>query len=85
MEGNSLLVKTTLVATRPWFNPKPSKRKTYALGVPYPRLASLISQAFDLRETPYLVDASEAIADEFQRLRLERRDAENRWLEGLGI
>jgi hypothetical protein len=44
---------------------------------------ALIVQAFDLRDTPYLVDACAAIAEQFERLallRLERRQTRNAWI-----
>jgi hypothetical protein len=46
-------------------------------------LSALVSQAWELRETPYLIDACKAIEDWYFRLplsELERRQERNAWL-----
>lgn len=47
------------------------------------RLSAIVSQAWDLRGTPYVLDACAAIEDEWHRLGMVWRHEENLWLESL--
>ena len=49
-----------------------SRRKSYLQGGEERRLHALVSQAWELRGTPYLVDACSAVEDEWHRRHLTR-------------